>query len=37
MRAISFQGDQEQLLAGTLKKDDRVDVVASFKLNPART
>ena len=30
-RAISFQGDQEQLLAGTLKMDDRVDVVASFK------
>ena len=32
-RAISFQGDKEQLLAGTLKKDDRVDVVASFKHN----
>ncbi len=36
-RAISFRGDQEQLLAGTLKKDDRVDVVASFKHDRAYT
>jgi len=32
MRAISLPGDADQLLAGTLKTGDHVDVVANFKL-----
>lgn len=31
MRALQIPGDQHQLLAGTLKAGDRVDVVASIK------
>lgn len=30
LRAFQIQGDQNQVLAGTLKKGDRVDVVAAF-------
>lgn len=30
-RAIAIPGDSQQLLVGTLKPDDRVDVVASFE------
>ena len=30
-RALQVPGDQNQLLAGTLKPDDRIDVVASIK------
>ncbi len=30
-RALQVPGDQNQLLAGTLKADDRIDVVASIK------
>jgi pilus assembly protein CpaB len=33
MRAISVNGDAFQLLAGTLRNGDRVDVVASLTLN----
>lgn len=36
MRAIQLPGDQHQLLGGTLKTGDRVDVVASIKVNPER-
>ena len=32
VRAIQVPGDQHQLLAGTLRKGDRVDVVASIKF-----
>lgn len=31
-RAVQVQGDQHQLLAGTLRQGDRVDVVANIKL-----
>ncbi len=34
MRAFQTPGDQHQLLAGTLKAGDRVDVVASIKVDP---
>jgi Flp pilus assembly protein CpaB len=34
MRAVQVPGDQHQLLAGTLRAGDRVDVVASIKVNP---
>jgi Flp pilus assembly protein CpaB len=34
MRAVQLPGDQHQLLAGTLKRGDRVDVVASIKVDP---
>ena len=34
MRAYQLAGDQHQLLAGTLKAGDRVDVVASIQINP---
>jgi Flp pilus assembly protein CpaB len=34
MRAFQLPGDENQLLAGTLKAGDRVDVVASIKINP---
>ena len=33
MRAFQVPGDQHQLLAGTLRAGDRVDVVASFKID----
>lgn len=33
-RAIAVAGDEQQLLAGTLKAGDRVDVVASFEDPP---
>jgi Flp pilus assembly protein CpaB len=32
LRAIQVNGNSHQLLAGTLKRGDRVDVVASFKI-----
>jgi pilus assembly protein CpaB len=32
LRAIQIAGDAHQLLAGTLKRGDRVDVVGNFKL-----
>jgi Flp pilus assembly protein CpaB len=34
MRAVAVNGDAYQLLAGTLKGGDRVDVVASLKIDP---
>ncbi len=34
MRAFQVPGDQHQLLAGTLKAGDHIDVVASLKVNP---
>ena len=34
MRAVQVPGDQHQLLAGTLRAGDRIDVVASIKVNP---
>jgi Flp pilus assembly protein CpaB len=34
MRAFQLPGDTHQLLAGTLKAGDHVDVVASIKVNP---
>ena len=34
MRAFQVPGDQHQLLAGTLRKGDRVDLVASIKVDP---
>lgn len=34
MRAFQLPGDQHQLLAGTLRAGDRVDVVASIKVDP---
>jgi Flp pilus assembly protein CpaB len=34
MRAFQLPGDTNQLLAGTLKAGDHVDVVASIKINP---
>lgn len=34
MRAVQVPGDQNQLLAGTLRTGDRVDVVASVKVTP---
>lgn len=34
MRAFQLPGDQNQLLSGTLKAGDRVDVVASLQINP---
>lgn len=36
MRAFQLPGDQNQLLAGTLKAHDRVDVVASIKVDAER-
>jgi Flp pilus assembly protein CpaB len=36
MRAFQVPGDQHQLLAGTLKAGDRIDVVASIKVDPER-
>ena len=36
MRAIQVPGDSNQLLAGTLKAGDRIDVVASLKLGGAQ-
>lgn len=36
MRAFQLPGNQNQLLAGTLKPGDRVDVVASLKPDPNR-
>lgn len=36
MRAFQVPGDQHQLLAGTLKPGDRVDVVASLKVDPSK-
>ncbi len=34
MRAFQIPGDQHQLLAGTLRTGDRVDVIASIKIDP---
>jgi Flp pilus assembly protein CpaB len=34
MRAFQLPGDQHQLLAGTLRAGDHVDVIASFKIDP---
>lgn len=34
MRAFQLAGDQNQLLVGTLREGDRVDVVASIKIDP---
>jgi Flp pilus assembly protein CpaB len=34
MRAFQLPGDEHQLLAGTLKAGDRVDMIASIKLDP---
>lgn len=34
MRAVALAGDSVQLLSGTLKAGDRVDLVASLKSNP---
>lgn len=34
MRAVAVNGDAFQLLAGTLRGGDRVDVVASLKIDP---
>jgi pilus assembly protein CpaB len=34
MRGVQVPGDQHQLLAGTLKRGDRIDVVASVKVDP---
>jgi Flp pilus assembly protein CpaB len=34
MRAFQLPGDQHQLLAGTLRDGDRVDVIASIKVDP---
>jgi Flp pilus assembly protein CpaB len=36
-RAISLPGDQHQLLAGTLRKGDKVDVVATFGIKVVNT
>lgn len=36
MRAFQVPGDEHQLLAGTVKAGDRVDVVASIKVDPDR-
>lgn len=35
MRALQVPGTQHQLLAGTLKEGDHVDVIASVKVTPA--
>lgn len=34
MRAVQVAGDQNQLLAGTLQTGDRVDLVASLRMDP---
>ena len=34
MRGVQVPGDQHQLLAGTLKRGDRIDIVASIKIDP---
>jgi Flp pilus assembly protein CpaB len=34
MRAVQVPGDQNQLLAGTLRAGDRIDVIASVKVVP---
>jgi Flp pilus assembly protein CpaB len=34
MRAVAVPGDSHQLLAGTLRAGDRVDIVASMKIHP---
>lgn len=36
MRALQVPGDANQLLAGTLKTGDRIDIVASLKVSPDR-
>jgi len=36
MRAVQVPGDQHQLLAGTLRRGDRIDVVASVKVDPEK-
>jgi Flp pilus assembly protein CpaB len=36
LRAVSFEGDQNQLLAGTLKDGDAVDFVAAIKVPGAQ-
>jgi len=36
MRALQVPGDAHQILAGTLRAGDRVDVVASLKIDPER-
>jgi Flp pilus assembly protein CpaB len=36
MRAVQVAGDQNQVLSGTLQTGDRVDVVASIKVDPDR-
>lgn len=36
MRAVQVPGDANQLLAGTLERGDRVDVVATLKYRPAQ-
>lgn len=36
MRAIQVEGDEHQLLAGTLRAGDRIDVVASVKVDGER-
>ena len=36
MRAVQVPGDQNQLLAGTLRAGDRIDVIASVKVVPDR-
>ena len=33
VRALQISGDAQQILAGTLRKNDRVDVVANFKVD----
>src|SRR5215210_840472 len=35
LRAIEVPGERQQLLAGTLREGDRVDVLANFKLDSA--
>jgi pilus assembly protein CpaB len=34
MRAVELSGDPNQLLAGTLKAGDHVDIVANLRINP---
>lgn len=36
MRAVQVPGDRHQLLAGTLKRGDRIDIVASVKVDPEK-
>ena len=37
VRAVQIQGDANQLLAGTLKKGDRVDVLGNYKVREGRS